>query len=78
MYMTTTERIVGSFSNDELKRMIVAVRSHNIATGKQNDPLIGKLVDAFLLSNELESVEAPRTAGGKMGVAEAKAWMANQ
>jgi hypothetical protein len=55
MNMTTTEKIVCSFSNDELKRMIIAARMYNMSTGRQNDPLIHKLVDAFLMSNELES-----------------------
>lgn len=55
MNMTTTEKIVCSFSNDELKRMIIAARMYNMTTGRQNDSLIPKLVDAFLMSNELES-----------------------
>lgn len=62
MNMSTTEKIVCSFSNNELKRMIIAARMYNMSTGRQNDPLIHKLVDAFLMSNELEAVEVDRIA----------------
>ena len=77
MNMTTTEKIVCSFSNDELKRMIIAARMYNMTTGRQNDPLIHKLVDAFLMSNELES-EVIKTPNRKnrMGIAEGKEYLA--
>ena len=55
MYMSNSERIVSSFSNKELKTLVMAVRMYNMTTGRTNDTLLCKLVDSFLLSNDLES-----------------------
>ena len=55
MYMTTTDRIVGSFTNKELKTLVMAVRMYNMTTGRSNSELLCKLVDSFLKSNELEA-----------------------
>jgi len=55
MYMSNSERIVSSFSNKELKTLVMAVRMYNMNTGRTNDPLLCKLVDSFLLSNDLEN-----------------------
>ena len=54
MYMTTTEKLVTSFTNKELKQLIIAARMYNKTTGNNDDTLLCKLVDAFLMSNELE------------------------
>ena len=62
MYMTTTEKLVTSFTNNELKQLVIATRIYNKTTGNQNDTLLCKLVDAFLMSNELEAVEVERIA----------------
>ena len=62
MNMSTTERIVTSFTNKELKQLIIAARMYNKTTGNQNDTLLCKLVDAFLFSNELEAEVIERTA----------------
>ena len=55
MYMTTTEKLVTSFTNNELKQLVIATRMYNKTTGNNDDTLLCKLVDAFLMSNELES-----------------------
>ena len=55
MYMSNSERIVSSFTNKELKTLVMAVRMYNMTTGRTNDTLLCKLVDSFLLSNDLES-----------------------
>ena len=62
MNMNTTERIVTSFTNKELKTLVMATRMYNMTTGRTNDTLLCKLVDAFLMSNELEAVEVERIA----------------
>jgi len=55
MNMSNSERIVSSFSNKELKTLVMAVRMYNMNTGWTNDTLLCKLVDSFLLSSDLES-----------------------
>ena len=55
MNMTTTEKLVTSFTNKELKQLIIAARMYNKTTGNNDDTLLCKLVDAFLMSNELEA-----------------------
>jgi len=76
MNMSTTERIVGSFSNNELKTLIMAVRMYNMTTGRRNQPLLCKLVDSFLLSNELEAEVIKPNPNAPMGSAEYKAYEA--
>lgn len=76
MNMSTTERIVGSFSNKELKTLVMAVRMYNMTTGRSNNPLLCKLVDSFLLSNELEAEVTKPNPNARMGSAEYKAWEA--
>ena len=76
MNMSTTERIVGSFSNNELKTLIMAVRMYNMTTGRRNQPLLCKLVDSFLLSNELEAEVIKPNPNAPMGTAEYKAYEA--
>ena len=77
MYMTTTEKLVTSFTNNELKQLVIATRMYNKTTGNQNDTLLCKLVDAFLMSNELEA-EVIKTPNRKnrMGIAEGKEYLA--
>ena len=62
MNMNTTEKLVTSFTNKELKQLIIAARMYNKTTGNNDDILLCKLVDAFLMSNELEAVEVERIA----------------
>ena len=78
MYMTTTEKLVTSFTNKELKQLVIATRMYNKTTGNQNDTLLCKLVDAFLMSNELEAevIKNPNRKN-RMGVAEGKEYLAN-
>ena len=76
MYMTTTDRIVGSFSNKELKTLVMAVRMYNMTTGRSNSELLSKLVDSFLLSNELEAEVIKPNPNAPMGSAEYKAYEA--
>ena len=77
MYMTTTEKLVTSFTNNELKQLVIATRMYNKTTGNQNDTLLCKLVDAFLMSNELEA-EVIKTPNRKnrMGITEGKEYLA--
>ena len=74
--MSTTERIVTSFTNKELKQLVIATRMYNKTTGNQNDTLLCKLVDAFLMSNELESEVIKPNPNAPMGSAEYKAYEA--
>lgn len=62
MNLSTTEKLVTSFTNKELKQLIIAARMYNKTTGNNDDTLLCKLVDAFLMSNELEAVEVERIA----------------
>jgi hypothetical protein len=62
MNMNTTERIVTSFTNKELKQLVIATRMYNMNTGNRDGVLLNKLVDAFLMSNELEAIETDRIA----------------
>ena len=77
MYISNTERIVGSFTNKELKTLVMAVRMYNMTTGRSNSELLSKLVDSFLLSNELEAevIKTPNR-NNRMGVAEGKEYLA--
>ena len=76
MYMSNSERIVSSFTNKELKTLVMAVRMYNMTTGRTNDTLLCKLVDSFLLSNELESEVIKPNPNAPMGSAEYKAYEA--
>ena len=76
MYMSTTDRIVGSFSNKELKTLVMAVRMYNMTTGRSNSELLSKLVDSFLLSNELEAEVIKPNPNAPMGSAEYKLYEA--
>lgn len=62
MNLNTTERIVTSFTNKELKTLVMALKRFNDQVGPYNQILMTKLVDAFLMSNELEAVEVERIA----------------
>jgi hypothetical protein len=74
--MSNSERIVSSFTNKELKTLVMAVRMYNMTTGRTNDTLLCKLVDSFLLSNELESEVIKPNPNAPMGSAEYKAYEA--
>jgi hypothetical protein len=78
MNMTTTEHIVCSFTNKELKTLIMALKRFNDQVGPYNQILMTKLVDGFFLSNDLESemVKTPNRKN-RMGVAEGKEYLAN-
>ena len=76
MYMTTTDRIVGSFTNKELKTLVMAVRMYNMTTGRSNSELLCKLVDSFLKSNELEAEVIKPNPNAPMGSAEYKLYEA--
>ena len=74
--MTTTDRIVGSFTNKELKTLVMAVRMYNMTTGRSNSELLCKLVDSFLKSNELEAEVIKPNPNAPMGSAEYKLYEA--
>ena len=76
MYISNTERIVGSFTNKELKTLVMAVRMYNMTTGRSNSELLCKLVDSFLKSNELEAEVIKPNPNAPMGSAEYKLYEA--
>ena len=76
MYMSNSERIVSSFTNKELKTLVMAVRMYNMTTGRTNNTLLCKLVDSFLLSNDLEAEVIKPNPNAPMGSAEYKAYEA--
>lgn len=74
-----TEKLVSVFNQDELAALMTAVAGYMTMKRKQNRSteiervVFNKVVDALLVSNQLNAVEVDRVpAGGRMGVAEYK------
>lgn len=74
-----TESLVSVFNQDELNAMMVAISGYMSMKRKGNRSteiergLFNKVVDALLVSNELNAVEVDRVpTGGRVGVAEYK------
>jgi hypothetical protein len=77
MVSNTTQKLVGLFNQDELSAMMTSMagyinskNKHKRSTGIEVQ-LFNKIVDALLLSNELNAVELKPSAG-PMGCAEYK------
>ncbi len=63
MNMNTTERIVTSFTNKELKTLVMALAAYNKIDKRENrTDLMEKLINGFLHSNDLEAEVIERTA----------------
>ena len=73
----TTQQLVGLFNQDELAAMMTSMAGYINSKNKQKRStgievqLFNKIVDALLLSNELNAVELKPSAG-PMGCAEYK------
>ena len=76
MNLNTTERIVTSFTNKELKTLVMALKRFNDQVGPYNQILMTKLVDAYLMSNELEAEVIKPNPNAPMGSAEYKLYEA--
>jgi hypothetical protein len=80
MYMNTTERIVSAFTAKELKVMVMALAAYNKLDKRDNrTDLMEKLVNGFLMANDLENTEVIRVkpnSKAPMGTAEYKAYEA--
>ena len=80
MYMNTTERIVSAFTAKELKVMVMALAAYNKLDKRDSrSDLMEKLVNGFLMANDLENTEVIRVkpnGNAHMGTAEYKAWEA--
>lgn len=75
MNISNSEHIVSALSNKEMKTLIIALQRFNNQIGPNNHILMCKLVDAYLLSNELEAKVIK--SSGPMGVAEGKRYLAS-
>ena len=54
--MSNSEMLVSAFSNKELKTLVMALAAYNKLDRRETrSDLMGKLVDGFLRSNELEA-----------------------
>ena len=74
-----TEKLVSVFNQDELNALMIAVSGYMSMKRKGNRSteiervVFNKVVEALLVSNELNAVEVDRVpAGGRMGTAEYK------
>jgi hypothetical protein len=78
MHSKTTQQLVGLFNQDELSAMMTSLGGYINTKTKQKRTtgievqLFNKIVDALLLSNELNALELPEVEG-RIGCAEYKA-----
>lgn len=78
MNMNNAEALVSALNNSELKTLVIALKRYNDIRPNGDGVLMSKLVDAFLLSNELEAtVVGPAKRKSPMGTAEGKAYLAS-
>jgi hypothetical protein len=78
MHSNTTERMVALFNQDELSAMMTSMagyisskQKHKRSTGVEVQ-LFNKIVNALLLSNELNAIELTIHPAGRIGCAEYK------
>ena len=63
MYMNNSERVVSAFSRNELKTLVMALAAYNKLDKRETrTDLMEKLVNGFLMANDLESEVIERTA----------------
>ena len=78
MVSKTTQQLVSIFNQDELAAMMTSMAGYiNVKTKQKRSTgievqLFNKIVDALLLSNELNAIELPIHPAGPMGCAEYK------
>lgn len=79
MANNTTTQLVSLFNQDELSAMMTSMAGYINVKQKQKRStgievqLFNKIVDALLLSNELNAIELPIHPAGRIGCAEYKA-----
>jgi Tfp pilus assembly ATPase PilU len=80
----TSEQLVSVFSQTELVTLMTAIGGYMNIKRKMGKSVesetqtFNKVLEALLLSNDLNMVEIPKTAGGRIGVAEGKLLLANE
>ena len=80
----TSEKLVSIFSQTELVTIMTAVGGYMNTKRKMGKSVesetqtFNKVLDALLLSNELNMVEIPKSTSGRIGVAEGKLLLANE
>jgi Tfp pilus assembly ATPase PilU len=80
----TSENLVSIFIQTELVTLMTAVGGYMNIKRKMGKSVesetqtFNKVLEALLLSNELNMVEIPNRTSGRIGVAEAKLLMANE
>ncbi len=80
----TSEKLVSIFSQTELVTLMTAVGGYMNTKRKMGKPVesetqtFNKVLEALLLSNELNAVEVPTHNSGRIGVAEGKLLIANE
>jgi hypothetical protein len=80
----TSEKLVSIFSQTELVTLMTAVGGYMNTKRKMGKSVesetrtFNKVLEALLLSNELNMVEIPKSTSGRIGVAEGKLLLANE
>ena len=80
----TSEQLVSVFSQTELVTLMTAVGGYMNTKRKMGKSVesdtqtFNKVLEALLLSNELNMVEVPTRSSGRIGVAEGKLLLANE
>jgi hypothetical protein len=80
----TSQKLVSIFSQTELVTLMTAVGGYMNTKRKMGKPVesetitFNKVLEALLLSNELNAVEVPTRNSGGIGVAEGKLLLANE
>jgi hypothetical protein len=80
----TSEQLVSIFSQTELVTLMTAVGGYMNIKRKMGKSVesetrtFNKVLEALLLSNELNMVELPKSTTGRIGVAEGKLLIANE
>lgn len=77
MYYRNSDLLVEAFTNKELKTLVMALAAYNKLDKRDNrTDLMEKLINGFLLSNDLEAEVIGPISNDSMGVAEGKAYIA--
>jgi len=80
----TSQKLVSIFSQTELVTLMTAVGGYMNTKRKMGKSVesetitFNKVLEALLLSNELNAVEVPTRTSGRIGVAEGKLLLANE
>jgi hypothetical protein len=80
----TSEQLVSVFNQTELVTLMTAIGGYMNIKRKMGKSVesetqtFNKVLEALLLSNDLNMVEIPQTTGGRIGVAEGKLLLVNE